>query len=122
MTVAARLHRRPSNGLMREIGRHHGRRAAKKPERIRSHKLVTQWQQLGDPLVVGFRKNGDSVPIQGAMQLRVGFAGRARSQICALLVSISPTLQSSGHGENPRKRSRVRRQFEGPNSSPTIHP
>ena len=101
MTVAAGLHRRPGNRLMREIGRHHGRRAAKKPERVRRHQLVTPRQEFGDPLGVGFRKNGDGVPIPGAMQLRMGFARDARSQLSTVLVSICATLQSSSHGENP---------------------
>ena len=101
MTVAAGLHRRPGHRLMREIGRHHRRRAAKKPERVRHHSLVTLRQKLGDPLGVGFRQNGDGVAIPGAVQLRMGFARDARSQLSALLVSLCATLQSCGHGENP---------------------
>ena len=37
MTIAAGLNRNPGERLMREIGRHHRGRAAKKRERIRRH-------------------------------------------------------------------------------------
>jgi hypothetical protein len=101
MTVAAGLHRGPGERLMREIGRHHRRRTAKKGERIRRHKLVTERQKAGDALGVGFRQNGDDVPIHGAVQLRMRFARDARSQVSALLVSLCAALQSCGHGEYP---------------------
>ena len=87
--------------LMREIGRHHRRRAAKKRERVRHHSLVALRHELGDALGVGFRQNGDRVPIPGAVQFRVGFARDARSQLSALLVSVRAALQSCSHGENP---------------------
>ena len=99
MTVAAGLHRRARKRLMREIGRHHRRRAAKKPERVHHHALVTLRHELGDPLGVGFRKNGDGVPIQGAVELRMGFARDARSQVPAVLVSLCAVLQRCGHGD-----------------------
>jgi hypothetical protein len=101
MTVAAGLHRGASNWLMREIGRHDRRRAAKEPERVRRHELVTQGQKLGDPLGVGFRKNRYGVSVARAMQLRMGFTRRARSQLLTVVVSVCTTLQCSGHGEDP---------------------
>jgi hypothetical protein len=86
---------------MRKIGRHHRRRAAKEPERVRHHALVTLRQKLWNSLGVGFRKNSDSVAISRTVQLRMSFARRAASQISAVLVSIGAILQRSGHGEHP---------------------
>jgi len=101
MTVAAGLNRRTRNRLMREIGRHYRCCAAKKPERVHHHSFITLRHELGDPLGVRLPKNGDGVPIPGAMQLGVGFARDARSQFPALLVSLCATLQSCSHSENP---------------------
>jgi hypothetical protein len=92
---------------MREIGRHDGRRAAKKAERVGHHQLVSARHELGDPLGVGFGQNGHGVAIQGAMQFRVGFARGASSQRSAVLVSVCAVLQSTGHDENPLERKRV---------------
>ncbi len=110
MTVAAGLHRRAGDRLMGEIGRHHGRRAAQKPERVRHHALVALRQKRGHPLGVGLRKDGDGVSIPRTVQLRMGFARRADSQRPAVLVSIGAIVQSSGHGEDPRRRGGVRRR------------
>ena len=101
MTVAASLHRRCCERLMREIGRHYRRCAAKKRERIHHHSLVTLRHELGDALGVGFRKNGYGVPIPGPMEFRMSFARGPRSQVPALLVSLLAALQSCGQGENP---------------------
>ena len=73
---------------MREIGRHHRRRAAQEPERARHHSLVALGQKLGDPLGVGFGKNGDGVPIPGAVQFGMGPRGTRALQLPALLVSV----------------------------------
>ena len=113
MTVAAGLNRRAGNRLMREIGRHHGRRAAKKAERVGRHELVTQRQEFGDPLRVGFRKNGDGVPIPGAMQFRMGLA-----RVCALaaLCLARIGLRDSSKLRPWRKslkRSEIRRKLAG---------
>jgi hypothetical protein len=107
---------------MREIGRHHRRRAAKKPERIRRHKLVAERQKLADPLGVGFRQNGDGVAIQGAMEFRMRFARDARSQVSALLVSLCAALQSCSHGEKSLKDKRGPAQICRPSRLPAIHP
>jgi hypothetical protein len=96
---------------MREIGRHDGRRAAKKAERVGHHQLVSPRHELGDPLGVGFGQNGHGVAIQGAMQFRVGFARGAISQRSAVLVSVCAVLQSTGHDENPLERKRVSAQI-----------
>ena len=102
VTVAAGLHRRPGDRLAREIGRHHRRRAAQKPERVRHHALVALRQKRGHPLGVGFGQNGDGIPVPGTLQLGMGFARRAGSQRPAVLISIGAILQSSGHGEHLR--------------------
>ena len=79
MTVAAGLHWGPGKRLMRKIGRHNRRRAAKKPEGVHHHAPVTFRHELGDPPRVGFCKYGDRVPIQGAAEFPVGFARDAGS-------------------------------------------
>ncbi len=121
MTVAAGLHRRPGERLMREIGRHHRRRAAQEGERVDHHSLVALGDELGDPLGVGFRQNGDRVPIPGAMQFRVSLARGPRSQLPALLVSLGATLQSCGHGESPGRRMCAGANSRGRTGPPTIH-
>ena len=89
MTVAAGLHRGSGERLMRKIGRHHRRRAAKKPERVRHHALVALRHERGDPLCVGLGKYGDRVPIQGAVA--TPHAPRAGSAFAALcLACIAP--------------------------------
>ena len=92
MTVAAGLNRRTRNRLMREIGRHYRCCAAKKPERVHHHSFITLRHELGDPLEVRFPKNGDGVPIPGAMQLGVG---RALAVPCLARIALrdSPKLQ-----------------------------
>ena len=79
MTVATGLHRRPRERLMGEISRHHRRRASKKRERVHHHSLVTFRHELGDALGVGFRQNGDRIPIPGPMEFRMSFARGPRS-------------------------------------------
>jgi hypothetical protein len=92
---------------MREIGGHDGGRAAKKTERVGRHALVTLRQEFGDPLGVGLRKDGHGIQIPGAMQLRMGFARGARSQLLALLIPLCATLQGSSHSDNPWKEKRM---------------
>jgi hypothetical protein len=86
---------------MRKICRHHGRRAAKEPERIRHHAFVTLRQEFFDPPGVGLGENGDGVPVVGAVQLGMSLARDALSQFSAVLVSVCATLQSNSHGDNP---------------------
>ena len=105
MTVAAGLHRRPGKRLMREIGRHHRRRAAKEPERVRHHALVALGQKLGDPLGVGFRKNGDRVPISGAVQFRMGFAReRALAATCPARIGPRGSSKPRPWRQSPRAK------------------
>ena len=104
VTVAAGLHRRPGNRLVGKIDRHHGRRAAQKAKRVHHHALVPLRQKRGHTLGVGFGQDGDGVSIAGTVQLRMGFTPRAGSQLPAVLISIGAILQSSCHGECPRRR------------------
>jgi hypothetical protein len=113
MAIAAGLHRRACDRLMREISRHHRRRAAKKTERVQHHALVALRQKFRDALGVGFRKDRDRVAIPGSMQLGVRFARDARLQFSALVVSLCAALQNDGPAKNGGKRTRRRRKLIG---------
>ena len=103
VTVATGLHWRSRHRLMGEIGRHHRRGAAQEPEGGRYHALVALGQKLRHPLGVGFRQDSDGVAIPGPMQLSMGFAQDAGSQLSTVLVSLGAVLRRCGHDEKPPK-------------------